>query len=45
VIRGILNRFYAWVKDYPELMVSGDPYSGEMVNRGIAAKFLEFYKK
>ncbi|MDD5581477.1 MAG: hypothetical protein PHY16_19710 [Methylobacter sp.] len=44
VAKGILSKFYAWLKEHPELTVSGDPYSGEMVNSGIAAKFFKFYK-
>lgn len=42
--KGILDAFKTWLKEHPEIEVSGDPYLGEIINYDIAAQFFGFYK-
>ncbi len=41
--RGVLDKFNVWLKEHPELMTSGDPLYGEMINSDIAVKFHQEY--
>jgi hypothetical protein len=41
--RGIIDKFNNWLQDHQELMTSGDPLYGEMINGDIAAKFHQEY--
>ena len=42
---GLLNKFSVWLTEHPEIVVSHDIETDEIINREIAVKFFEFYKK